>query len=268
MDGPPLFTPEELAALPHDDRGPALVATSWSLTCLAALFLGLRVYCKIARRRALWWDDWILIAAWVIFFFFLFFLFVSSEKRSGLTLIRSTQVTLAVDAALATVMVVDHTYGRHTWDFRSPDLDQFVLIVAVRATFTVAAIAWTKTAFAITLLRLSEGWMKKALWFIIVTMNIALAITALSFWVWCIPLEKSWKPSIQGSCKDPLPKHHYDMFSGGTPTFSYSYSSTSHLQGAINTSVYGALTRIRQPIRPPVTSSWRCCRGSYFSASG
>ncbi|KAK4444825.1 hypothetical protein QBC34DRAFT_498002 [Podospora aff. communis PSN243] len=188
MDGPPpQLTPEELAALPHDDRGPALVATSWSLTCLAAIFLGLRVYCKMIRHRFLWWDDWILIAAWV---------------------------TLAIDSALATVMVVDHTYGRHTWDFRTPDLDQFVLIVAVRATFTVAAIAWTKTAFAITLLRLSDGWMKKVLWFIIVTMNIALAITAMTFWVQCTPLEKSWKPSIPGSCKDPTPKLHYDIFSG------------------------------------------------------
>lgn len=61
----PQLTPEQLAQLPHDDRGPAVLAVHWSLTAVATIFLALRVYCKRITGRRLWWDDWILIAAWV-----------------------------------------------------------------------------------------------------------------------------------------------------------------------------------------------------------
>ena len=37
----------------------------WSLTVAATVFLALRVYCKLSRRRLLWWDDHFLIASWV-----------------------------------------------------------------------------------------------------------------------------------------------------------------------------------------------------------
>lgn len=65
MSGPAPLSPEQLALLPHDDRGPALYGVSWGLTALASTLLGLRVYCKLLGHRALWWDDWILIASWV-----------------------------------------------------------------------------------------------------------------------------------------------------------------------------------------------------------
>jgi hypothetical protein len=61
----PGLTPEQLAQLPHDDRGPAMLAAHWGLTALATVFLALRVYCKRITGLSLWWDDWILIAAWV-----------------------------------------------------------------------------------------------------------------------------------------------------------------------------------------------------------
>ena len=63
--GPPQLTPEQLALLPHDDRGPTLFDISWLLTVLASGFLTLRIYCKFISHKALWWDDWILIASWV-----------------------------------------------------------------------------------------------------------------------------------------------------------------------------------------------------------
>jgi len=59
------MTPEELAQLPHDDRGPQILAIHWTLTAFATIFLGLRIYAKHLTGRNLWWDDWVLIAAWV-----------------------------------------------------------------------------------------------------------------------------------------------------------------------------------------------------------
>lgn len=58
-------TPEQLAALPHDNQGIKLNAVSWCLGIIATLFLALRLAAKLWRRKRLWWDDYILIAAWV-----------------------------------------------------------------------------------------------------------------------------------------------------------------------------------------------------------
>lgn len=50
---------------PHDDYGPQINLTLWSLSAVAAIWLVVRVYCKLARRRGLWWDDHVLLASWV-----------------------------------------------------------------------------------------------------------------------------------------------------------------------------------------------------------
>lgn len=60
---PVALTPAELAALPHDDAGPKLVACVWTLTCVAGAFLALRLYCRMLKRQSLWWDDYFLIGA-------------------------------------------------------------------------------------------------------------------------------------------------------------------------------------------------------------
>ena len=39
----------------------------WTLAALSGLFIGLRLYSKLLRRRHLWWDDYVLIASWVRF---------------------------------------------------------------------------------------------------------------------------------------------------------------------------------------------------------
>ena len=42
----------------------------------------------------------------------------------------------------------------HFWDFAPSSTDRFFLVVNVGVSFTVTVIVWTKTAFAVTLLRL------------------------------------------------------------------------------------------------------------------
>lgn len=37
----------------------------WTLFAGTTVFLGLRLWCKIARSHGLWYDDWILIVCWV-----------------------------------------------------------------------------------------------------------------------------------------------------------------------------------------------------------
>jgi uncharacterized BrkB/YihY/UPF0761 family membrane protein len=59
------LTPEQWATISHYDAGPKLLASIWSLFVVATIFLALRVYCRVLKRRSLWWDDYILVGAWV-----------------------------------------------------------------------------------------------------------------------------------------------------------------------------------------------------------
>lgn len=77
------------------------------------------------------------------------------------------------------------------------------LLLSSRATVTITATVWTKTAFAVTLLRLTEGATKKLLWFIIVSMNILMGVSALVPWIQCIPLDKGWIRTLDGACWAP-----------------------------------------------------------------
>lgn len=47
------------------DQSLKLNISVWMLTALSALFLSLRIGCKLMRNRGLWWDDHILIISWV-----------------------------------------------------------------------------------------------------------------------------------------------------------------------------------------------------------
>ena len=108
---------------------------------------------------------------------------------------------MIVDVGLSTLLVEHFGYGKHFWDLpQSFDLSKFLLTLGVRTTFTIVAISLTKTAFAITLLRVTEGSTKRFLWFVIISINLVLGVAALLFWVQCSPIEKVWTPSMPGKC--------------------------------------------------------------------
>jgi hypothetical protein len=45
------------------------------------------------------------------------------------------------------------------------------------------ALALTKTSFAVTLLRVAQGWQKWLIWFLIASMNLLLAVNAITTWM-------------------------------------------------------------------------------------
>lgn len=125
-------------------------------------------------------------------------------------------MALVVDVALATLLVVDLGFGKHSWDLpHTFNIDQFMLVITVRATFTLVAIAWTKTAFAITLLRLTDGWTRRFIWFVIISMNIALGLSALFGWVQCTPIKKTWHLEMPGKCWGEWVLIDYGIFGSG-----------------------------------------------------
>ena len=92
-------------------------------------------------------------------------------------------------------------------------------MIYAAGSLTFVAAIWSKTSFALTLLRLTEGWVKWAIWFIIVSMNVFMGLSAMFNWIQCTPIDKMWYPDKDGACWDPEIVPNYNLFSGGTSRF-------------------------------------------------
>ncbi|KAM7183430.1 hypothetical protein V8F33_013601 [Rhypophila sp. PSN 637] len=150
--------------LANVDYSPQLNSTIWFLTAMSALFMGLRIYAKVWRKRPLWWDDYFLIAGWI---------------------------SLATSAAMLSVCT-HFDLGKHG-DFIKPEnLSPLLLFSYIAGTFSILAAAWSKSSFALTLLCISNGWTKKIIWFILISVNVVLGTGALLQWIQCWPTQKLW----------------------------------------------------------------------------
>ncbi|KAH9903599.1 hypothetical protein F4778DRAFT_91276 [Xylariomycetidae sp. FL2044] len=155
------------------DLGPRILASGWSLTALAAVFLGLRLFTKLWGRRGLWWDDGLLVGGWVLLVAY--------------TAIVSHAISLG--------------FGKQQSDIPKENRETTKLLVTgISATIGILATDLAKTSFAITLLKLSKGWTRAATWFLLVTLNIWSIFFCIFTYIKCDPVEKAWRPNIPGEC--------------------------------------------------------------------
>ncbi|KAK4167904.1 hypothetical protein QBC43DRAFT_125813 [Cladorrhinum sp. PSN259] len=154
------------------DNGRATLVVLWILLVVSGIFLGLRVYAKVWRGRYLWYDDHVLMASWA----------------------------LMLGNVCVVTKMVSIGYGKHIMFVDPTHIPDMVLLGQISLTFTVTALSWSKTSFAITLLRVTQLWTKKVVWGIIISMNLLFFWTALVHWIYCSPLAAAWNPSIKGKC--------------------------------------------------------------------
>jgi hypothetical protein len=166
------------------NEGPLLKQWIWFLTVFAFVFLALRVYCKIWRRRTLWIDDYILILSFVALF--------------------TSTVMLTVG--------VGYGIGLHYDDMRPTYLPITAMLSYGAGFCAMVSGAWSKTSFAVTLLRITEGKMRWFVWFIIVTVNVTIAVSATIMWITCWPVEKLWYPEVEGRCWEKSVGEKYQNF--------------------------------------------------------
>ncbi|KAK0752652.1 hypothetical protein B0T18DRAFT_305977, partial [Schizothecium vesticola] len=142
------------------DLGPITDIITWTLVGLSGMVLGLRLWCKWRKHRGLWLDDHLLIVSW--------FLLVASGAVG--TYNRS------------------FGFGRHIHFVNPANFAALDLHGNLATVFSVLGTVWSKTSFAITLLRLMQTWPKKVgIWFIIITTNLALYTTVITTWFKCVP---------------------------------------------------------------------------------
>ncbi|KAF7550933.1 hypothetical protein G7Z17_g5385 [Cylindrodendrum hubeiense] len=149
---------------PRDDEevdGPAVAYVNpwtelnlglWMLFAGATLFLMLRLYVKVTRRHGLWYDDYILTASWMLLL---------------------ANNALIVHEFATGYVLKDTT---ESWD------DRMHILINISSCGTLIGQAWTKTAFGVTLLRISNQWQQWVLWFCIVTMNLYMVLKVFFQW--------------------------------------------------------------------------------------
>lgn len=90
-------------------------------------------------------------------------------------------------------------FGRHGYDIT--DWPSYMYVANITGVCSIIAAAWSKTSFAITLLRLvREGWMRWLVWFIIASVNIFLGLSCIFTYVQCNPVAKLYDSKVPGVC--------------------------------------------------------------------
>lgn len=80
---------------------------------------------------------------------------------------------------------------------------------------SILAAAWSKSSFAVTLLRLSKGGMRQLIWFIIASVNVFLGLSCIFTYVQCTPVRRLWDFSVVGVCWPQNVIIRYNSFSSG-----------------------------------------------------
>lgn len=103
-------------------------------------------------------------------------------------------------------ITVDLGFGRHAHTLRltPKEIDKLSINGLLAVTFAITAIAWSKTSWAMTLLAVSpERRERICIWFGILSSNTLFIVSILSYWIPCTPLQKAWRPLVQGTCWSP-----------------------------------------------------------------
>lgn len=106
-------------------------------------------------------------------------------------------------------------FGKHISDIDPTHLSQLGLLDNVTASLGALGALWSKTSFAITLLRITEGRLKVLVWFILVSMSIAMWATAIITWLHCTPVSKIWEVELEGTCWPAQIVPDYNIASSG-----------------------------------------------------
>ncbi len=124
------------------------------------------------------------------------------------------QLALVADAAFISACI-NIGFGRPLTQFNMNNLDIFLLYSNLAGTFSILAALWSKTSFAVTVLRISSGWFKALVWFIIITVNACLGVAIAITWAQCTPIDKVWHPHLPGECWPKFIQIRYNIFTAG-----------------------------------------------------
>ncbi|KAI0471713.1 hypothetical protein GGR56DRAFT_655266 [Xylariaceae sp. FL0804] len=139
-----------LVHIPHHHPKPGVDAAIWTVSSVATIVFGLRLYCRKYRLAGLWWDDLVLLVAWM---------------------------TLITADSLLSVLLA-RGFGAEPLPPSHVNL-----IFSLYSTFTAWCLVLTKVSWATTLIRLTGGWLRWFCWFAIVTLSLMGALVSIEAFV-------------------------------------------------------------------------------------
>ena len=113
-------------------------------------------------------------------------------------------------------MAVSYGLGKHYAKIDAPSIIAVGMYSIPAGFCSILATCWSKTSFAISLLRISNGsHMRMFIWFIIISVNLVLGANGAIQWVQCWPIQKQWYRDIDGSCFSPKVVQDFNTFVAG-----------------------------------------------------
>ena len=100
------------------------------------------------------------------------------------------------------VNITQNGFGHHIWAIPKENYERMGQLGSIASSLTILSEAWSKTSFAVTLLRISDGWLRKLIWFCIISVNVLMSVSAVLQWTQCTPIRRMWNPTIAGKCID------------------------------------------------------------------
>ena len=128
--------------------------------------------------------------------------------------LRLHQIALLVASSLLSIGV-RFGIGRHNKDVEPRNFSSVLFYSYAGGFVFILAALWSKTSFAITLLRVSTGRVKLLVWFLIISINLVMGARATIQWVQCWPVEKLWHILAPGTCWSRVIVKDYETFSSG-----------------------------------------------------
>ncbi|KAF2996808.1 hypothetical protein E8E13_001694 [Curvularia kusanoi] len=168
---------------PAENNGPLMSVVTWSLLSVAGVFLAFRLWIRQSQGK-FWLDDCALTVSWILLLI---------------------QVSINQDS-------INRGYGKHTLDLDLRNFDILMYNGAAELTIYTIAICLSKISFGLTLLRLTDGWYRLAVYFAIATLAIFATPATIIPWVQCTPLSKTFVDFIPGHCINKQPSIIYGQF--------------------------------------------------------
>ncbi|TXC06080.1 hypothetical protein FocTR4_00010821 [Fusarium oxysporum f. sp. cubense] len=142
---------------------------------------------------------------------------VDTQFRTCETLSPVKQAVGKICLAIGTGLVIFNVtlgFGKDMSEVDPAVVPKIALTGTIFGLFAVLSAAWSKTSFALTLIRLVDGWMSWFLWFLIIATNITMDLVIVFSFVKCTPAKKVWHSNLPGTCWNPMVATYYNIFAG------------------------------------------------------
>lgn len=110
---------------------------------------------------------------------------------------------------------VDYGIGLHFEDMVLENIPIVAEYSYAAAFATLLGVSWSKTSFAVSILRISNGRMRWFIWFIIISTNMVLITNAILLYAQCTPIKRLFDEQAEGTCWPKTIGEHYQTFCAG-----------------------------------------------------